>query len=82
MTKISEEYDLKAEIRNIGMTQREFAKHIDKSVHTITRWIKQDLKLPKLVIYILNHIKNQNFWRIFQFTLNSKILKIHIFMLK
>ena len=57
MTKISEEYDLKAEIRNIGMTQREFAKHIDKSVHTITRWIKQDLKLPKLVILYIESYK-------------------------
>lgn len=48
-----ESFDLKAELKSIGMTQKDFAKHIDKSVYTITRWVKGDLKIPKLVkLYI------------------------------
>jgi predicted transcriptional regulator len=46
-------FDLKAELKSIGMTQKDFAEHIDKSVFTITRWVKGDLKIPKLVkLYI------------------------------
>jgi len=50
---MTQEYNLKAEIRSLGMTQKEFAKHIDKSIATIARWIKQEDPLPKLVqLYI------------------------------
>ena len=46
-------FDLKAELKSIGMTQKDFAQHIDKSVFTITRWVRGELAVPKLVkLYI------------------------------
>ncbi len=50
---MEEKFDLKSELKSIGMTQKEFAEHIDKSVYTITRWVQGELKTPKLVkLYI------------------------------
>jgi transcriptional regulator with XRE-family HTH domain len=44
-----ESFDLKSELKNLGMTQKDFANKIDKSVHTVTRWVKGDVETPKLV---------------------------------
>ena len=54
---MDKEFNLKEEIKNLGMTQKEFAKHIDKNVHTITRWIKQDIPLPTIVVLYIEAYK-------------------------
>ena len=54
---MTQDYDLKAEIRSLGMTQKEFSEHIDKSLPTIARWIKQEAPLPKLIILYIEAYK-------------------------
>ena len=44
------------------MTQRDFAKHIDKSVFTITRWVKNEIEMPKVIeLYIKDYKKARLF---------------------
>jgi len=51
-------YNLKLEIKSLGMTQKDFAKHIDKSVYTITKWVKNDIEVPKVIkLYIETYKK-------------------------
>ena len=58
----TEKFNLKAEIKSIGMTQRDFAKHIDKSVFTITRWVKNEIEMPKVIeLYIKDYKKARLF---------------------
>ena len=56
----NKEFDLKAELKSIGMTQREFAKHIKKTTSTINRWAIGEVKIPQVVkLYIKAYKKNQ-----------------------
>ena len=46
-------FDLKAELKAIGMTQKDFAKHIDKTTSTINRWALGEVEIPKVIkLYI------------------------------
>jgi predicted acetyltransferase len=52
----SEKFDLKAELKSIGMTQKDFAEHIDKNINTISRWVKNEIEIPKIVkLYIKSY---------------------------
>ena len=42
-------FDLKAELKFFGMTQKDFAEHLEKSTNTVNRWAKGELKVPKVV---------------------------------
>jgi transcriptional regulator with XRE-family HTH domain len=50
-------FDLKAELKSIGMTQREFAKHLESSTNTINRWATGDVKTPKVIKLYLKAYK-------------------------
>ena len=50
-------FDLKAEIKSLGMTQKDFANKIDKSVHTVTRWVKGEVETPTIVRLYLEAYK-------------------------
>jgi len=63
-------FNLKAEIKSLGMTQKEFAEHIDKSIPTITRWIKNEIPLPKLVVLYIEAFKKAK-------VLDSLSVKMH-----
>ncbi len=53
MEEIKKEFDLKAELKAIGMTQKDFAEHIDKTANTINRWVLGDIEVPKIIkLYI------------------------------
>jgi plasmid maintenance system antidote protein VapI len=53
-------FDLKAELKSIGMTQKDFAEHIDKNVNTISRWIKNEIEIPKIIkLYIQSYKKSK-----------------------
>jgi hypothetical protein len=55
-----ENFDLKAELKSIGMTQKEFSEHIDKNVNTISRWVKKDIEIPKIIkLYIESYKKSK-----------------------
>ena len=55
---MNQEYSLKDEIKSLGMSQKDFAVHIDKSVYTITRWARGNSEIPKLVkLYIETYKK-------------------------
>ena len=50
-------FNLKAEIKNLGMTQKDFAKHIDRNIQTITRWVQGQVEIPKIVILYIEAYK-------------------------
>ncbi|EJF05851.1 Helix-turn-helix protein [Thiovulum sp. ES] len=52
-----ENFDLKAEIKNLGMTQKEFAEYIDVHMTTVSRWVRNELEIPKLVKLVLENYK-------------------------
>jgi transcriptional regulator with XRE-family HTH domain len=51
------DFDLKAELKSLGMTQKDFAEKIEKSVHTVTRWVKGEVETPKIVKLYLEAYK-------------------------
>ena len=69
MIQIAKDYNLKAEIKSLGMNQKEFAEHIDKSIPTITRWVKKEIPLPRLVVLYIEAYKKAK-------TLDSLSIKI------
>jgi len=49
-------YNLKEEIKKLGMTQKEFAKHIGVSEDTVGKWVRGTISTPnwaKLLIRLL-----------------------------
>jgi len=53
-------FDLKAELKSIGMTQKDFAEHIDKNINTISRWVKNEIEVPKVIrLYIETYKKSK-----------------------
>jgi transcriptional regulator with XRE-family HTH domain len=46
-------FNLKEELKFLGMTQKDFAKHLEKSTNTVNRWAKGEIPIPKVVrLYI------------------------------
>jgi transcriptional regulator with XRE-family HTH domain len=53
-----ESFNLKNELKTIGMTQKDFAKHISKTTSTVNRWAIGEVEIPKVVkLYILTYRK-------------------------
>ena len=51
-------YNLKEEIKKLGMTQKGFAEHIGVSQNTITTWVNKSVPIPKWVNpFIINYRK-------------------------
>ena len=50
-------FDLKAELKSIGMTQKDFAEYIDVHITTVSRWIRGELEVPKMVKILLRNQK-------------------------
>ena len=56
------EFDMKNELKSIGMTQKEFADLIEIHKNTVSRWSRGDLPLPHWVkLFISNYKKAQLF---------------------
>jgi len=46
-------FNLKLELKAIGMNQKEFAEHLDKSTNTVNRWATGEVEIPKVIkLYI------------------------------
>jgi len=65
-------FDLKAELKSIGMTQKDFANYIDAHITTVSRWIRGELETPKLVKLVL---ENQKKAKLFDDVIEVKNLK-------
>jgi len=49
----SKEFNLKTELKSIGMTQKEFSKHIKRTANTVNRWVKGEVEIPEVIkLYI------------------------------
>jgi transcriptional regulator with XRE-family HTH domain len=42
-------FDLKSELKSLGMTQKDFAKHIERTTNTINRWATGEIEIPKVI---------------------------------
>lgn len=52
------DYNLKQEIKSLGMTQKEFAKYIGVNQNTITTWVNGSISIPKWIyLFIENYHK-------------------------
>ena len=52
-----EHFDLKAELKSIGMTQKDFAEYVEINQNTVSRWVRGDLPLPKWVKRLIENRK-------------------------
>ena len=50
-------FDLKQEIRKLGLTQKEFAEIAGIHTNTITQWIKGTREMPKWVVKFIHYYK-------------------------
>ena len=51
------DFDLKAELKSLGMTQKDFAEYIDVHITTVSRWIRGEIEIPKIVKILLENQK-------------------------
>jgi transcriptional regulator with XRE-family HTH domain len=49
-------FDLKAELKSIGMTQKDFAEEIGVSRVTVSDWNRGKTRVPKIAINFINKI--------------------------
>ena len=66
------EFNLKTELKSIGMTQKDFAEYTDVHITTVSRWIRNELTTPKLVKLVL---ENQRKAKLFDDIIIVKNLK-------
>ena len=50
-------FDLKAELKAIGMTQKDFANFIDFHTNSVSRWVRGEMEIPKWVKLLIKHYK-------------------------
>jgi transcriptional regulator with XRE-family HTH domain len=52
-----ENFDLKKEIKKLGLTQKEFAQIVGIHTNTITQWINGTRKMPEWIINFIKYYK-------------------------
>ncbi len=57
MDDVNNKFDLKTELKALGMTQKDFADYININQNTISRWIRGDLLMPKWIELFIFHYK-------------------------
>jgi transcriptional regulator with XRE-family HTH domain len=50
-------FNLKEELKSIGMTQKDFAKYIEFHTNTVSRWVRGEDEIPKWVKLLIEHYK-------------------------
>mgnify|MGYP000909240767 CR=1 FL=1 len=63
-------FDLKSELKAIGMTQKDFAKHLEKSTNTINRWATGDIEIPKVIKLYIEAYKKAKLYDSFTLKIN------------
>jgi transcriptional regulator with XRE-family HTH domain len=52
------DFDLKAELKSLGMTLSDFAKEVHLAPNTVSRWSRGEIEIPKWVRpFIVNYRK-------------------------
>jgi len=51
------DFDLKLEIKKLGLTQKEFAEIVGIHQNTITQWIKGIREMPEWIIKFIHYYK-------------------------
>jgi len=59
-------YDLKSEIKNIGMNQKEFAGMIDIHINTVSQWVRGINEIPTWVKLLIYHYRRSMFFEEFK----------------
>ncbi len=58
MDDVKNEFDLKAELKALGMTLTDFANLVELSPNTVSRWARGEINIPKWVqLFITNYRK-------------------------
>jgi transcriptional regulator with XRE-family HTH domain len=52
-----ENFDLKAELKSIGMTQKDFAEYTGFHLNSVGRWVRQEIEIPKWAIVLIENYK-------------------------
>lgn len=55
-----EKYNLKQEIKSLGMTQKEFAKHIGMHEETISKWVRGAVEIPRYLKLLVELMHTEN----------------------
>jgi transcriptional regulator with XRE-family HTH domain len=54
---LEEKFDLKSELKSIGMTQKEFAEFTDVHVNSVGKWVRGNLPTPTWVKLLIKYYK-------------------------
>jgi transcriptional regulator with XRE-family HTH domain len=54
---LEEKFDLKSELKSIGMTQKEFAEFTDFHVNSVGKWVRGNLPTPTWVKLLIKYYK-------------------------
>jgi len=57
MDDVKNEFDLKAELKALGMTQKDFAEKIGMTEKTVSGWINQKVKIPNNLTRLIELLK-------------------------
>jgi transcriptional regulator with XRE-family HTH domain len=56
------QFDLKAELKAVGMNLTDFANIVDLSPNTVSRWVRGEINTPKWVrLFVINYQKAKLF---------------------
>jgi transcriptional regulator with XRE-family HTH domain len=53
----SENFDLKAELKSIGMTQKDFAIFTKVHLNSVGRWVRKESETPNWVFLLIKYYK-------------------------
>ena len=70
--KQPKEYDLKSEIKSLGMSQKEFAEMLNLHVNAISQWVRGINEIPQWVKVLIFHYRRSMIFDEFK----DKILKV------
>ncbi|GEM_PF-2786406 len=51
------QFDLKAELKSLGMTQKEFGDLTGFHLNSVGRWVRKEIEIPKWVIVLITNYK-------------------------
>jgi len=51
------QYDLKAELKKIGISQKEFSEIVKSHITTVSKWARNETPIPEWAIEFIKHYK-------------------------
>jgi len=71
MEEIKNDFDLKAELKALGMTQKDFANFTGVHLNSVGRWVRKEIKIPKWVSVLVDNYKKV---RLFEQSIHYKYI--------